>query len=774
MRLFRDKFKAIAEKETRVVKVFRKEDQYSLPPDEYAFFEYYCDEEDCDCRRVMISVFARKPAKFLATISFGFDSEEDDAGPYLEPLTTQSEYSQGLLDLFIDVVNSDPDYLARLQRHYVMFKEKIDGEKYAGEPFEAPGTIERKENIPSFLSFSKPGPAASKPAAPGRPKVGRNQPCPCGSGKKYKKCCMNSPAGDKGETMEARTARAPRRAGGQEPRAAAGEMIAKAGIEEAEALVMAVASRMERKTEEEKVDQHTLELIKRNPLIVDPLLELLLDDYAPRGTEREMSPSYQACLVLLELALTELRYSIERNRAWAVDGAERIQREMAARAFEVEVDARVQTDLVRALHSAGLEIHPEIKAKSEKLAEYYGRFMAQQGKPSLDGLFEDLASSGANDPFALMEPIMAELELLPVEGQVMIVAEMARARNPLIRDFAALMLLHPNHELRVHVPSVFAELVDAKSVSPVALRRMIGFRNWLPEAERPALDRLIRRVRAAHVECAPMPRPREATTYASPFDGAGAQAVWNIVGKKRNHRMRSVLLKQGIGIRDIMVLEHMNRKEVESLVEEMRRTAMSEKIELSYMNRAVSHFIWLGRQLGSPPPAGLLQVAEELGGEYWTPRRVAIEEEISALEEAMDSRLRSSTNVSRVLRESRDWPEKKRFATSWFEDDSAVDEALACIPGLSSTRGIGAPQKAVDRILEEVIRAKYDVWAERLLWMTLWAKACISRSPLPWEDFFIVARQFRRSAPLEEIPLLTAVAERSVLSALRRVRSTPS
>ncbi|MBX2979527.1 MAG: SEC-C domain-containing protein [Flavobacteriales bacterium] len=22
------------------------------------------------------------------------------------------------------------------------------------------------------------------------PKVGRNEPCPCGSGKKYKKCCM--------------------------------------------------------------------------------------------------------------------------------------------------------------------------------------------------------------------------------------------------------------------------------------------------------------------------------------------------------------------------------------------------------------------------------------------------------------------------------------------------------------------------------------------------------------------------------------------------------
>ena len=25
------------------------------------------------------------------------------------------------------------------------------------------------------------------------PKVGRNDPCPCGSGKKYKKCCLGNP-----------------------------------------------------------------------------------------------------------------------------------------------------------------------------------------------------------------------------------------------------------------------------------------------------------------------------------------------------------------------------------------------------------------------------------------------------------------------------------------------------------------------------------------------------------------------------------------------------
>lgn len=26
-----------------------------------------------------------------------------------------------------------------------------------------------------------------------KPKIGRNEPCPCGSGKKYKKCCIDAP-----------------------------------------------------------------------------------------------------------------------------------------------------------------------------------------------------------------------------------------------------------------------------------------------------------------------------------------------------------------------------------------------------------------------------------------------------------------------------------------------------------------------------------------------------------------------------------------------------
>jgi preprotein translocase subunit SecA len=36
---------------------------------------------------------------------------------------------------------------------------------------------------------SGPQPAVQSPAKREEDKVGRNAPCPCGSGKKYKKCC---------------------------------------------------------------------------------------------------------------------------------------------------------------------------------------------------------------------------------------------------------------------------------------------------------------------------------------------------------------------------------------------------------------------------------------------------------------------------------------------------------------------------------------------------------------------------------------------------------
>ena len=45
-----------------------------------------------------------------------------------------------------------------------------------------------KERVAYQASNQGPDAAQQKPVVREQPKVGRNQPCPCGSGKKYKNC----------------------------------------------------------------------------------------------------------------------------------------------------------------------------------------------------------------------------------------------------------------------------------------------------------------------------------------------------------------------------------------------------------------------------------------------------------------------------------------------------------------------------------------------------------------------------------------------------------
>ncbi|TLD43262.1 MAG: hypothetical protein JETT_0431 [Candidatus Jettenia ecosi] len=49
----------------------------------------------------------------------------------------------------------------------------------------------RREEEEEELEYLEEDEEFLEPFAPEKKKIGRNEPCPCGSGKKYKKCCMN-------------------------------------------------------------------------------------------------------------------------------------------------------------------------------------------------------------------------------------------------------------------------------------------------------------------------------------------------------------------------------------------------------------------------------------------------------------------------------------------------------------------------------------------------------------------------------------------------------
>lgn len=135
---FYERFPDLGWKETRTLTTIGHPD---LPDDEYGLVEAYCNDRNCDCRRVFFNVASRKQEKIVAVIAYGWESRDfyvrwfgnDDPdiiqelmGPALNRTSRQSRLAPALLEAVTEILK-DPDYVARLKRHYKMFKETVDG-----------------------------------------------------------------------------------------------------------------------------------------------------------------------------------------------------------------------------------------------------------------------------------------------------------------------------------------------------------------------------------------------------------------------------------------------------------------------------------------------------------------------------------------------------------------------------------------------------------------------------------------------------------------------
>ncbi len=112
-----------------------------LPDDEYGLIEAYCNEPNCDCRRVFFNVVSRKKERIVAVVAYGWESRdyyvrwfgrdepaviEELKGPALNSASHQSKFAPALLDAVAEILQA-PVYVARLKRHYQMFKRTVDG-----------------------------------------------------------------------------------------------------------------------------------------------------------------------------------------------------------------------------------------------------------------------------------------------------------------------------------------------------------------------------------------------------------------------------------------------------------------------------------------------------------------------------------------------------------------------------------------------------------------------------------------------------------------------
>ncbi len=103
-------------------------------------------------------------------------------------------YKQEVTNILCKVQIQQPEDVQRAEPHPAereMHFEHADAQSALQEDAAQPAEPERAAAEPAAVARARPArPAPAKPVTQVRkmPKVGRNDPCPCGSGKKYKQC----------------------------------------------------------------------------------------------------------------------------------------------------------------------------------------------------------------------------------------------------------------------------------------------------------------------------------------------------------------------------------------------------------------------------------------------------------------------------------------------------------------------------------------------------------------------------------------------------------
>jgi hypothetical protein len=141
----------VAMKETRTITVFPG-NEFGVPSGNYGLIEMYCDEEGCDCRRVIITVISSVTEDSVAVITFGWGSKnfytkwmyrggiekyselgkierlaiDNMHGIRLSETSKQSKIAPEIMRLVTDSVLRDTTYIDRLKQHYNMFRTKIN------------------------------------------------------------------------------------------------------------------------------------------------------------------------------------------------------------------------------------------------------------------------------------------------------------------------------------------------------------------------------------------------------------------------------------------------------------------------------------------------------------------------------------------------------------------------------------------------------------------------------------------------------------------------
>lgn len=474
----------------------------------------------------------------------------------------------------------------------------------------------------------------------------------------------------------------------------------------------------------------------------------------PAGKDETLATGY---LFLLQRLLEHLRYRTDRGYAEAARLIADFQTEVVARVEAGDVPPGMLVFVSGALHQSKIPASPELVAASARHdADQAGDLDVDQDEDGqlpadVRTALGEIFQAFAGDPFKAVDALSEGTHALPAEARGALAGELALAGIPDARGASVLLLLDPDSAVRRTVARALGQV--AASLTPADVRRLIAMRNWRPENERAEVDAIIRKARAAGIDCAQWQAGSIEAVFATAIDGSAAQGFLLVSPAGRKKRLSSILIRDGVA--DAWSGEPELRRGIETTLAESAMNAATMPVSRRYLDRMVAHHLALGTEKGEAPPFGLLHVAETIGGADWQPARMAFSEALAELIAEVPKAMCEPAALASVLRESGELAGLEAVVQSWFEDDSQVAEAVQRARGRDRA-------KLASYLLRTVIARRRDRWADVVLRAALWMREAPPEAGLCWRELALVAKALADGGDMSRIGLMHDIALRTI------------
>lgn len=504
--------------------------------------------------------------------------------------------------------------------------------------------------------------------------------------------------------------------------------------------------------------QLAVSVIDRMP---DASLELMDNILSESKKKKPNRGLIDGMTLMLGHSLETLRFSVERQHPEALAQAEAIQRRMITMLETEDGDASYFMAILSQFSVAKLEICDELR-------KVVGRKLETEASKNGDiGALEDHLRQivdVSNNEFDLFSHLNDFSASLPYEQRAQFAAASFALNIEPVREAAMGWLFDRVREVRAAVVATIHQACSqanpSQIISGAMLRRLIMVRNWVPEAERAAIDEAIKACRMRGIVVSPLRATQVRDIFVSGWDGSGAQSAFIVIQEGRKFGVASVLLKQSMGVRDAWVQHGMTRKYVDDMIAEVSFQVGLMPSTQEYLVKSLGHGLATNASMNVLPPFALLDVIESIGFASIQPAAVSLEELLGQLLDALPSECLASEAVGRALRGSAKWVDLHPGIESWFEDDADVGDVLG--------RRRMAAAKARAAILDDLLEKRRRKWGELMAWMALALREHDENDG--WMDLALVARELITGRPLKDVPVMGQVASATVEAFRNRSR----